>query len=417
MELNFGKKTVGFELSEDNMLGILECPRKDPRPLKQVLEESILNPVGKDRLNTILRKNKPRDLIIIVSDITRSIADYDKVLKFLVSEIVSSGIDEKNIEFMIALGTHRKHTAAENRSLYGDLISDFKFSFHDCHDEFIPIGKTSSGLEVQVNKRVRAADFVITTGRINYHYLAGYSGGRKSILPGIASYETIRNNHCKLRHAGVMLGNIGTNIIAQEMDEAAQLFGIDYILNVIESSDQRIADAFCGDPVHAHKKGIGVFKTEHIAKIARPADCVIVSAGGYPKDNTFFKGHKALNNAVSAVRKGGSIILIAECVDGVGNPEFEKYMTNHSLEELLHYPEAKIEIGGHRAFQTSRLLKDYKVYVVSGMESTLLSQMNFMPVQDINSALARVKKEHGPDLKVYIIPDGRSVLATMNGSC
>ena len=109
--------------------------------------------------------------------------------------------------------------------------------------------------------------------------------------------------------------------------------------------------------------------------------------------------------------------MIAECVDGVGNPEFEKYMTNHSLEELLHYPEAKIEIGGHRAFQTSRLLKDYKVYVVSGMESTLLSQMNFMPVQDINSALARVKKEHGPDLKVYIIPDGRSVLATMNGSC
>jgi nickel-dependent lactate racemase len=417
MELSFGEKNVYYDVSKYNMLGVLECSRHDVKPLKEILERSILNPIGKPCLSGLLQKNKPRDLIIIVSDITRSIADYDKILSFLVAEIIDAGVDEKNIEFMVALGTHRKHTAEENRFLFGDLVRDFRFSFHDCHNDLIAIGKTSTGLDVQVNRRVRAADFVIATGRINFHYLAGFSGGRKSILPGIASYETIRNNHCKLRREGVSLGKIESNIIAQEMEEAAQLFGVDYLVNVTETNDKRVANVFCGDTVHAHEKGIEYFKAEHMSKIKRQADCVIVSAGGYPKDRTFFNGHKVLNNAVSAVRKGGSIILLAECIDGVGNPEFERYMLDNNLEELLRYPEAKIEVGGHRAFQTSRLLQDYKVYVISELDSALLSQMNFTPVKDIDSAISRVKKDHGQDLKIYIVPDGQSVLATVNGRC
>ena len=123
------------------------------------------------------------------------------------SEIVDAGIDEKNIEFVVALGTHRKHTPQENKLLYEALFSDFRFSFHDCHNNLISIGRTSTGLEVQVNKRVRNADFVIATGKINFHYMAGFSGGRKAILPGISSYETIKSNHCKLRRDGVTLGN------------------------------------------------------------------------------------------------------------------------------------------------------------------------------------------------------------------
>jgi nickel-dependent lactate racemase len=417
MELGFGKETVSCDVSKHNILGILECGRHDIKPLKYLLEQSLLNPIGKPRLKELLQRNKPRDLVIIVSDITRSIADYDKILSFLVSEIVDAGIDEKNIEFMVALGTHRKHTPEENKSLFSNLLSDFKFSFHDCHNDLVAIGKTSSGLEVQVNRRVRAADFVIATGRINFHYLAGFSGGRKSILPGIASYETIRNNHCKLKREGVLLGKIESNIIAQEMAEAAQLFGVDYLVNVIETNDKRVADVFCGDIIQAHKKGIEYFKAEHVSGIDRQADCVIISAGGYPKDRTFFNGHKVLNNAVSAVRRGGSIILVAECPDGVGNPEFERHLVDNNIAELSHFPEAKIEVGGHRAFQTSRLLEDYKIYVLSKLDPALLSQMKFTPVKDIDSAIAQVKKDHGQDLKIYIVPDGRSVLATVNGRC
>lgn len=415
MKLNFGKKTINFEFSKRNILGILNYVKQKVRPLKKILTETILDPIGKPRLTDLLRKNKPGDIVVLVSDITRSISDYPAILSFLVGEIVDAGIDEKNIEFMVTLGTHRKHTTEENRVLYGDLTSDFRFSFHDCYNDLVSIGKTSTGLQVEVNRRVREADFVIATGRINFHYLAGFSGGRKSVLPGISSYKTIRNNHCKLKRDGVAMGNVTSNIIAQEMDEAAHLFGIDYLVNVIETPDKHIASAVCGDMVHAYKKGVEDFKKERLSKISRKADCVIVSAGGYPKDRTFFNGHKALNHATSAVRKGGSIILIAECADGIGNEEFRRYMLGNNIGDLLNYPETKIEVGGHRAFQTSRIIKDYKIYIISNLDAELLRQMKFTPVKDIDSAMDLVKKDHGQDLKVYVVPDGRSVLALVNG--
>jgi nickel-dependent lactate racemase len=417
MELGFGKKTVYYDASKSNIIGVLESTKNDIKPLKEILEKSILRPIGKPRLKELLQKNKPRDLVVIVSDITRSIADYDKILSFLATEIIDAGVDEKNVEFVVALGTHKKHTPEENKALFGELLADFNFSFHDCHKNLMTIGKTSSGLEVQVNKRVKAADFVMATGRINFHYLAGFSGGRKSILPGIASYETIRGNHCKLKRAGVAPGKIESNIIAQEMDEAAELFKVDYLMNVIEDDEKHVTKAFCGDIVHAHKKGIERFKAEHMSRITNQADCVIVSAGGYPKDRTLFSSHKVLNNIARAVHKGGSIILVAECSDGLGNPEFVKYMLDNNIEELLHYPEAKIEIGGHRAFQTSKLLKDYKIYVVSKLDSSLMSQMHFTPVKDVDSAVDQAKKDHGQELKIYIVPDGRSIVATLNGMC
>jgi len=415
VQLRFGKKTVNCEVFEKNLMGVLEYSQHKVDPLNTVLEQSILNPIGKPRLIDLLKKNKPKDLVIIVSDITRSIADYAITLGFLVSEIVEAGIDEENIEFVVALGTHRKHTPEENELLYGNLISDFRFSFHDCYNDLVSIGKTSSGLEIQVNKRVRAADFVIATGRVNFHYLAGFSGGRKAILPGICSYETIRNNHCKLRRDGVSLGRIESNIIAQEMDEAALLFGFDYLLNVVETPEKQIAGVFCGDPVQAYKIAVEYFKSERISKITSQADCVIVSPGGYPKDRTFYAGHKAINNAVNAVRQGGSIVLVSACEEGVGNPEFEKHMLGNGIDELLDYPEAKIQVGGHRAFKTSQLLKNYKIYVVSKLDSRVLSQMNFIPVKNIDSAIDQVKKNCGQDFKVYVVPDGRSVLPVVNG--
>jgi nickel-dependent lactate racemase len=404
VQLRFGKKTVNCEVFDENLMGVLEYSRHEVGPLKQILEQCILNPIGKPRLIDLLKKNKPKDLVIIVSDITRSIADYAITLGFLVSEIVEAGIDEE-----------RKHTPEENELLYGNLVSDFRFSFHDCYNDLVSIGKTSSDLEIQVNKRVRAADFVIATGRVNFHYLAGFSGGRKAILPGISSYETIRSNHCKLRRDGVASGRIESNIIAQEMDEAAQLFGVDYLLNVVETPDKQIAGVFCGDAVHAYKTAVEYFKSERISKIAKQADCAIVSAGGYPKDRTFYAGHKAINNAVNAVRQGGSIVLVSACEEGTGNPEFEKHMLSNGIDELLDYPEAKIQIGGHRAFKTSQLLKNYKIYVVSELDSKVLSQMNFIPVKNIDSAIDQVKKNYGQDFKVYVVPDGRSVLPVVNG--
>jgi len=413
MELRYGNGVLQFELPKDNLLGELKPnPLPDEAP-ETILKKAWMNPVGFPRLTNLLHKNRPSDVVIIVSDITRAIASYAQILKFLVGEVIDAGIDEKNIEFIIALGNHRRHTEEENNLLYGEILKDFRFSFHNCHKELISIGKTSTDNEVFVNRRAYEADFVITTGRVNFHYFAGYSGGRKSILPGIAGYQTIRTNHAKLKRPGVWVGRLDGNIIAQEMAEAASLLGIDYSLNVIETHNRRLSQVFCGHPEACFWEAKKFYETFNILKINKKADCAIVSAGGYPKDKYFYESHKLLNFATSCIKPGGSIILIAECREGFKNEEFSDYLLKYSINELLAFPEEKIEVGGHGAFVTAKILNDYNVYVVSSLPKEILSKMGFQPVENIKEAIEQVKRNHGEDFKTYII-DGFQILAVAN---
>ena len=414
MLLKYGKENIELEISRENLLGSLESKEIASQPLDQLLKQSTLDPIGRPRLSHLLRKNKPQDLVIVVSDKTRAIANYAKILEFLVTEIIDAGIDEKNIEFVIALGTHAPHTVEENNSLYGDLPKTFHFAFHDCHQNLVSLGKTSTGLEVQVNKRVWDADFVIITGRIDFHYLAGFSGGRKSVMPGIASYATIRDNHCKLRRNGVALARIENNPIAQEMDEACRLLGVQYLLNVVETPNKKTNQVFCGHPEFAFRQGVEYFTALRTMKIPKVADCTIVSAGGYPKDRDFFNSQKSLNFALNTLKPHGSIILIAQCAEGFGNENFLRYLSETSIDELLNYREQKIEVGGHRAFVTAEILKEHKVYVLSDLEPSILSRMSFTPVSNGNDAHKLVVQEHGADFRAYVMPEGKAVLPVMN---
>jgi len=413
MQLKYGNDFIDVEIARQNILGELKLEKRTPKSLDTLLKESILNPIGRPRLVDLLRRNQPHDVVIIVSDSSRSIANYARILRFLVGEIVDAGIDEKNIEFVIALGTHRKHTVEENKSLYGDLATDFHFSQHDCHNNCVSIGRTSTGLEVQVSKRVKNADFVVATGKINSHYLAGFSGGRKAILPGISSYMTIRNNHCKLRRDGVALGAITNNIVAQEMEEASRLFGINYLLNMVETPENDTAQIFCGDAAFAFEQGLRVFRSMHSLVLSQKADSAFISAGGYPKDRTFYLSHKSLNSVVNIVKKGGSLILIGQCREGFGDDRFLRYLLNSNLAGLLSYPEEKIEVGGHRAFATAKILQDYKVYVLSDLISEELNQMHFIPIKNIDEAINHLRKDYGDNFTSYIIPNGTSILPTV----
>jgi nickel-dependent lactate racemase len=415
MQLKYGNSSVDIDLQGKNVLDVLQLEPSECRPWQDLVKESITHPCGTSRLSERLHRNKPGDVVILVSDRTRSIAHYSDILKFLAAEIVDAGVDEKNIEFVVALGTHRKHTADEQNALFGNLVSDFRFSYHDCHSNCVSLGTTSTGLDVQVNKRVRDADFVIATGKINFHYMAGFSGGRKAVLPGICSYATIRNNHCKLKRAGVAFGMLDKNIIAQEMDEAAQLFGLDYILNVVETADNKTAKIFCGMPACAFADGVEYFKTQRSVAVTEKADCAIVSAGGYPYDKTLYLSHKALNSIAGTVKKRGVVVLVAQCCEGVGNEAFMKNMRENSCDTLLACSEDRIEIGGHRAFVTAQFLKDYKVCVLSDLEPDILEQMNFTPVRSVDECMKRMQREHGEQFTAYVVPSGTTILPVMNG--
>ncbi|HEC78119.1 MAG TPA: nickel-dependent lactate racemase [candidate division WOR-3 bacterium] len=413
MQLKYGKGVVELELPPDNLLGVLQMENKPVEPLDDIFKESIMNPIGRPRLKKLLHQNKPGDVVVLVSDKKRSITDYPRILEFIAAEIIDAGIDEKNIEFIVALGTHEPHSPEDNRRLYGGITADFNFVNHDCRGELVSVGKTGTGLEVLVNRRARQADFVIATGKINFHYLAGFSGGRKSILPGIAGYETIRENHSKLREDNILPGNMENNIIAREMAEAAHLFGIDYIFNVVETPDRSTARVFCGDMKYAFKEGVEFFLTQRRSFIDQKADCVITSPGGYPADGNFFLSHKVVNNSLNAAKKGGAFILVAQCQDGFGNEKFLDYMLNNDIDGLLNYPRERIEIGGHRAFVTAKILKEHRIYVLSELEPEILKRMGFIPLNDINQGINEIKKKSGDDFKAYVIPNGNAVLPVL----
>jgi nickel-dependent lactate racemase len=416
MRFKFGTTAIECSIPDHNVLGIIEPRRVEVYPFEEMMKQSLHDPIGKPRLKTMLRKNRPGDVVIIVSDRTRQIAHYAKILEFLVSEFVDAGVDERAIECLVALGTHRRHTDEENRQLYGDLPDKIKFSFHDCHKDLVDIGMTSTHLEVLVNKRAHEAEFVVATGKIDFHYMAGYSGGRKAVLPGIAGYDTIRGNHCKLRREGIAQGAIEGNIIAQEMHEAAHLFGLDYLVNMVETPDNETCGIFCGDPVNAFMRGLASFRKQRFVTVPERADCAFISGGGDPGDRNFYVGHKVINNVIPVVKPGGVIVLVMQCAQGVGNDAFCELLSDRTVDDLLRTPEHMIAIGGHRAYQTARLLRDYTIIVVSDLKEKVLSNMKFNVVSDISAALQQVKTRIGNDFTCYVVPDGHAVMPVMNGS-
>lgn len=415
MDLKYGHGSVSFE-PPPGLIGVVEPKIAAVRPVEILLKEGFSKPIGHGALNKVLRSNKPGDIVIVVSDITRKIANYEDILKFLVAEIVDAGIDEKNISFIVALGTHRRHNAEENSLLYGRLYDDFVFLEHNCREDAKVIGSTSTGLEVAVNRRVAEADFVIATGRVGFHYLAGFSGGRKSILPGVASYETIRNNHKKLVRNGVFVGRIENNIIAREMAEAADLLGVDYILNVVENPNRETEMVFCGHHAHAFNEAVGYYVGRRETAIAEPADCIIVSAGGYPGDKDFYHTHKAMNLAMLALKGNGSIILVGQCAEGFGNDKFLQLMRENSIDGLLKYPEEKIEVGGHRAFLTAKILKQHRIYAWTDLNGKELKEIGFTPISRIQQGIDAVKKEQHNGFKTLVVTDGQAVLPSLSGS-
>ncbi len=410
MRLKYGKGNVDIDLPKEHVIGVLHADSIAARPINDVLKASVMEPIGKDRLSSIVRKNRPGDVLIIVSDQSRSIANYSLILEFLVSELIDAGINEKNIEFLIACGTHEPHDKTINEKIYGNIARNFNIISHDCLGETKKIGTTSTGLDVFINRRACEADFVIATGKINFHYIAGFSGGPKSILPGIAAYSTIRDNHCKLRRPGVGFGEQLRNIVAQEIKEAAELFSLDYIVNVIENVKNETSNILWGDPVAAFKCGMAEFLEPRSPSTHELADCCIVSAGGYPADRDFFFGHKAVNSCLGILKPGGAIILIAQCADGFGNGKFYNYLHNNSLDVLLEYPEEKIEVGGHRAFVTAKIIKEHEIMVYSALDSASLSRLGFRVISKIDQIHPILLDKFGDKYRLNFIDNGKSVL-------
>lgn len=420
IKLRYGEKFQTFQLEEKNILSILKLSpnKKKIENIQQEVKKVLNDPIGIPPLRKVITEKKPKNVVIIVEDITRPNPNYREILTPLVKELNNTGLSDERMKFVIAYGTHRHHREEENKKLFGEaLLKRFQFIDHNPDaDDLVSLGKLSTGNELRINKYVAQADFLIATGNIEPHSFAGYGGGRKAILPGVSGRGTITKNHAKVVRKGVEIGKINGNPINEEMLEAARRVARTrpfFILNVIRNDKKEIVSVIAGDFEKAFFEGIKIAEHVYSVQVTQRAEVVISSCGGYPKDINLYQAQKTVTASAEVTKEGGTIILLAECRDGVGQPVFEKWLRKHHLEEILHKNEEDIEVEGHRAYLTAKILKKREVVVISSLTKELVGEMHFTWKKDLNAALSYLKQKHGDNFKAYVIPNGAAILPSV----
>lgn len=408
MELNYGRSNVSFSISEERINKILKA-NEEPGiedPLAAAFE-AVNNPIGTAPLLDLLKEKNPNDIVIIVNDVTRP-TPYSVMLPPILNAVEEAGIAKDKVTFIVATGVHDRHSDEQNIEIFGEEVhNNYKFIHHDCDGELVDMGELSSGNNFKVNKKVYEADFVITTGVILPHYFAGFSGGRKSILPGVAGRKTIENNHSWMVELMGHLPPQRENPVSLEMIEAAEKIGVDFIINVVTNSNREIVKITAGELKEAWYEGIEASASMYHVPLEEKADVAIVSSGGFPRDINVYQSQKALDHADHGTKKGGTIIWIAECSEGLGEETFERWMEEAEVpEDNVDRIKEKFVIGGHKAFAISKVVKDKEVILISDLSEELTEKMFIKKMSSVQDAVDYVEDKYNGDYSCIILPQG-----------
>ena len=414
MKLRFGFGT-GFqevEVPEQNLIGELHA-NEVPVDLvgEAEVKRALENPIGSPRLKDLVHPGET--VAIVTSDVTRPMPTY-KVIPALLDELYAGGIKPEDITLVFALGSHRKQTDEEKRRLAGERAWNEVRCVDSDPDDCISYGVTSRGTPVDITRVVAEADRRICLGNIEYHYFAGYSGGAKAIMPGVSTRAAIQANHSRMVLPEAKAGALETNPLRMDIEEAGAMVGIDFIVNVVLSEHKEILKAVAGDVTQAHRVGCRFLDTLYRKELKEPADIVLVSQGGAPKDLNLYQTQKALDNAKHAVKDGGVIILIGSCREGLGERTFEEWMTSapsaHSLIERIG---REFRLGGHKAAAIAMVLERAEVDLVSELDDDFVRSIFLVPQPSAQVALDRAFEKLGKDATVLAMPYGGSTLPTV----
>lgn len=409
LEFGIGTRTETVEVPDQNLLEVLapnevEVQRRGVEAVEYALE----NPIAAPKLRDLLHPGQK--VAIITSDITRPMPTAT-VMPSLLDEIYRTGVRPHDVTLVFALGSHRPHTEEEKRKLAGERAYQ-EINIEDSNPaDCIHMGVTKAGTPVDITRTVAEADVRICLGNIEYHYFAGYSGGAKAIMPGVSTREAIQCNHRFMVDDRACAGNIQDNPIRSDIEEAAAICGIDYILNVVLDEHKKIIYAVAGDVTKAHRAGAAFLDTLFLKKLRQRADIVLVSQGGAPKDLNLYQTQKALDNSKHAVREGGTIILIGSCKEGLGEKTFEEWMTKSaSPEAMIERIGRDFQLGGHKAAAIAMVLQKADIILVSDLPDDFVRSIFLKPAHSAQEAFDEALKKYGPEATVIAMPYGGSTL-------
>jgi nickel-dependent lactate racemase len=418
IELAYGRNTVKFGWDADQF-AVITSDVTSEQPLSDFEVGAALDaPIGSPPLDEIIDSDD--SVLIVVSDATRPTGSA-QIVNLLVRRLVQIGVSPSRMAVIFATGIHRRVTEQEQLELLTPFIAQrLKIIDHEAHDpaRLSSFGKTKSGVDVELSSALREYTRVIVTGGINFHYFAGFTGGRKSICPGLASAKTIEATHMLAldfatgaRKAGVGTALLDGNPVHEECDRVAELVKPALGINTIVSAEKRAVKLFCGDWRVAHLAACKDYLDEHSVAVPTKRDVVIASCGGFPFDINLIQAHKALDMASHACNDGGTIILLAECADGLGRADFMKWFACADSRALSERLRNGYEINGQTAWALLTKSERYRVRLISDLPDEQVKQMRMIPARSLADALEGVAGKAG-----FVMPRGAAVLPRIGNS-
>lgn len=393
-QIPYGKGLLNFELEVPvDVLVVKPLDRVSDE--REAVRDAIRNPIGTDRLVNLAAGKK--NAVIVINDITRP-APSKLFVEEIAKELNESGISDSSITLLVATGNHRPNTEDELKEMVGDEnFIRFSIINHNSSDpsQLIYLGKTKRGMDIEVNRLIVEADLTITTGIITPHQTAGFSGGRKSIVPGVAGLKSLMQHHSfPIRSEEPVMGIMENNRFHEEAVEAARKVGVDFIVNVVKNNRGEIVSTVAGDLEEAHEAGVNICRRAWELEVPHLYDITIVSPGGYPKDFDMHQSQKALASAEIITKQGGAIILAAECPDGIGS--FGKLLSeSRDPQEVIdRFKQSGFESNNHssKAYMYARALLKHNVYFISHyLDQNELKKMFFSPSESIQQAYRNAK--------------------------
>lgn len=407
----YGHGYKDFSLEQEKVMAEIKVAEMTPlTDLKQAVLDAIYHPIDSKPINELLQPGQK--VAFICNDPTR-VANSHDFMPILVEELNKIGIKDEDMRIVFALGTHRKMTQEEMIEAVGeDVAKRLPMYNSDCNkqEDFEYFGETSFGTPVWLNKLICDVDLVIMTGTIVHHFFSGFGGGRKAVLPGVAAMETIRRNHSLMMSPDAQLGKLHGNPVYEDQMEGVRLFAKEhrmFLFNAILNAKKQFLKIFAGDWEKAHLEACKFVDKVYGVEIDAPADIVIASCGGYPKDINVYQLQKTMDNAWCAVKDGGVVIIIGECEEGSGSAALEKALQEHpSPDAIKTQLEKNFVIGAHKAFAITRLMKKAKFILVSALDKKIASDLLFEAVDNVDEAIELAEKYVGSDYKIILMPQG-----------
>ena len=415
IQLGYGQSTIEFAYDSAH-LKILAPNEADAHALSDVEVNAALDePIDSPPIEDLITSDDT--VLMVVSDATRATGSA-QIVNLLVRRLIENGVAPNSLAIIFATGIHRAVREEEKTELLTSFIAQrIRAIDHNANDssQLIQIGTMEGGAPIEVNRALKEFSKVIITGAVGFHYFAGFTGGRKSICPGLASAKTIEATHMLAldferggRRQGVGTGLLDGNAVSEECERVAAVIDPAFSINAIVNEGGRVEKIFAGDWRAAHRRACEDYLANHSLRISEKRELVIVSCGGSPYDINMIQAHKALDMAAHACVDGGTIVFLAECADGLGRSDFMKWFESTDSRALESRLRIAYEVNGQTAWSLLTKTERFKVRIVTKLSEEEVRRMRMLPARSLDQALADIP----PNAKGYIMPRGTALLPT-----